>query len=46
MTAKLYEMLYRTLVEGAPLEITAQQVWQQMAVMEECRRQNPHIYTV
>jgi scyllo-inositol 2-dehydrogenase (NADP+) len=46
MTAKLYEMLYRTLVEGAPLEITAQQVRQQMAVMEECRRQNPHIYTV
>ncbi|MBP1993194.1 Gfo/Idh/MocA family protein [Paenibacillus eucommiae] len=46
MTGKLYSMLYRTLVNGVPLEITAQQVRQQMAVMEECRRQNPHIYTV
>lgn len=44
MTEQLYMMLYRTLVEGAPLEITPQQVRMQMAVMEECRRQNPHIY--
>jgi scyllo-inositol 2-dehydrogenase (NADP+) len=46
MTEKLYLMLYRTLTEGAELEITPQQVRQQMWVMEECRRQNPHIYVV
>ena len=44
MTDQLYRMLYRTLMHGAPLEITPQQVRQQMAVMEECRRQNRHIY--
>jgi len=44
MTQQLYGMLYRTLSEGAPLEVTPEQVRQQMAVMEECRRQNPHIY--
>lgn len=46
MTKKLYVMLYRTLCDGAALEITPQQVRQQMWVMEECRRQNPHIYQV
>lgn len=46
MTEKLYAMLHRTLTTGTPLEITPQQVRQQMAVMEECRRQNPHIYKV
>ncbi|WNQ09051.1 Gfo/Idh/MocA family oxidoreductase [Paenibacillus aurantius] len=44
MTEELYRMLYRTLVNGEPLEITPQQVRRQMAVMEECRRQNPQIY--
>ncbi|WP_223869343.1 Gfo/Idh/MocA family protein [Paenibacillus sabuli] len=44
MTEQLYHMLYRALVEGAPLEITPQQVRVQMQVMEACRRQNPHIY--
>ncbi|ULL14057.1 gfo/Idh/MocA family oxidoreductase [Paenibacillus sp. H1-7] len=44
MTEQLYMMLYRTIVDGAPLEITPQQVRHQMAVMEECRRQNPHVY--
>jgi predicted dehydrogenase len=43
-TKSLYEMLYKTMTSGAPLEITPEQVRQQMAVMEECRRQNPHIY--
>ncbi|PYI55108.1 Gfo/Idh/MocA family protein [Paenibacillus flagellatus] len=43
-TASLYKMLHRSMTTGAPLEITPQQVRQQMAVMEECRRQNPHIY--
>ena len=37
-------MLYRTLTAGEPLEITPQQVRQQIAVIEECQRQNPHIY--
>jgi scyllo-inositol 2-dehydrogenase (NADP+) len=44
MTEQLYLMLYRTLVNGDKLEVTPEQVRQQMAVMEECRRQNPHIY--
>ncbi|MFC3802921.1 Gfo/Idh/MocA family protein [Cohnella sp. GCM10012308] len=45
MTEKLYLMLHRSLTEGAPLEITPEQVRQQMWVMEECRRQNPLIYS-
>jgi len=44
MISAFYQMLHRTLSAGKPLEITPQQVRQQMAVMEECRRQNPHIY--
>ena len=42
--AAFYAMLYRTLTEGAPLEITPQHVRQQIAVIEEAQRQNPHIY--
>lgn len=41
MTGCFYSMLHRTLVDGVPLEITPQQVRQQIAVMEECHRQNP-----
>lgn len=44
MSHAFYSMLYRTLTEGQPLEITPQQVRQQIAVIEECQRQNPHIY--
>ena len=44
MTGEFYSMLYKTLVDGAPLEITPQQIRKQMAVVEECRRQNPNIY--
>ena len=44
MSASFYNMLYRSLTEGAPLEITPQQVRQQIAVIELCRKQNPHIY--
>ncbi len=44
MAAAFYSMLYRTLTEGAPLEITPQQVRQQIAVIEAAQRQNPHIY--
>lgn len=46
MTEELYMMLHRHLTQGAALEITPQQVKQQMMVMEECRRQNPDIYAV
>lgn len=44
MSHAFYSMLYRTLTAGEPLEITPQQVRQQIAVIEECQRQNPHIY--
>jgi len=41
---RFYLMLYKHMTEGAPLEITPQQVRQQIAVIEECQRQNPHIW--
>lgn len=44
MTQDFYSMLYNSLTTGAPLEITPQQVRRQIAVIEECRRQNPAIY--
>lgn len=44
LTAEFYTMLYKTLTRGAPLAITPQQVRRQIAVIEECRRQNPQIY--
>jgi hypothetical protein len=44
MSRSFYDMLYKTLTKGAPLEITPQQVRQQIAVIEEAQRQNPAIY--
>ncbi len=44
MSKAFYEMLHRTLTTGAPLEVTPEQVRRQIAVIEACRRQNPHIY--
>jgi scyllo-inositol 2-dehydrogenase (NADP+) len=41
ISKEYYDMLYKTLTEGAPLEVTPQQVRQQIAVIEECHRQNP-----
>ena len=41
MAKAFYNMLYKTLTEGAPLEVTPLQVRQQIAVIEECHRQNP-----
>lgn len=41
MSSRFYSMLYKSLTEGAPLVITPQQVRQQIAVIEECHRQNP-----
>jgi scyllo-inositol 2-dehydrogenase (NADP+) len=43
-TGHLYYTVYNTLTTGAPLEVTPEQVRRQIAVMEECRRQNPQIY--
>ena len=40
IVGRFYNMLYKTLTEGKPLEITPQQVRQQIAVIEECHRQN------
>lgn len=44
MSEKFYQMLYQSLAYGEPLDITPLQVRRQMVVMEQCRRQNPHIY--
>ncbi len=41
MTGEYYDMLYRTLTEGTPLEVTLEEVRQQIAVIEECHKQNP-----
>jgi hypothetical protein len=41
MSAQFYRHLYKTLTGGAPLVITPEQVRQQIAVIEECHRQNP-----
>ncbi len=41
MSREFYSHLYRTLTEGAPLVITPEHVRQQIAVIEECHRQNP-----
>lgn len=41
MTAEFYEMLYKVLAEGVALEITPEEVRQQVAVIEECLKQNP-----
>jgi scyllo-inositol 2-dehydrogenase (NADP+) len=45
MSHAFYAMLYRALTAGEPLEVTPQEVRQQIAVIEECQRQNPHIYS-
>ncbi|MDF2962542.1 MAG: oxidoreductase [Paenibacillus sp.] len=41
MAREYYLKLHDTLTEGAPFEITLEQVRQQIAVMEESHRQNP-----
>jgi predicted dehydrogenase len=43
-TELFYNMLYDTLVNKKPLLITPAQVRRQIAVIEECQRQNPLIY--
>lgn len=44
ISKRFYLMLWRTLTNGAPLEITPMQVRQQVAVIEECQKQNSQIY--
>jgi predicted dehydrogenase len=44
ISKRFYHMLWRTLAHGAPLEITPEQIRQQVAVIEECQKQNPQIY--
>ncbi len=41
MAQAFYTSLYGSLVEGAPLAVSLQEVRQQIAVIEECHRQNP-----
>lgn len=41
MGKALYRNLYAHMTEGAPLEVTVDQVRRQIAVIEECHRQNP-----
>jgi len=38
---RLYDTVYDHLTKGTPLTVTMQQVKQQIAVMQECHRQNP-----
>jgi len=40
ISSRFYSMLYNTLTEGMPLEVTPEQVRQQIAVTEECHRQH------
>ncbi|MBN1436878.1 MAG: Gfo/Idh/MocA family oxidoreductase [Sedimentisphaerales bacterium] len=44
ISKRFYAMLHNTLTKGVALEIPPEQVRQQIAVIEECQRQNPHIY--
>lgn len=41
MAGRFYNNLYDVLVNGAALAVTPEEVCQQIAVMEECHRQNP-----
>jgi len=41
MSAVFYRHLHKTLTQGAPLVITPEQVRRQIAVIEECHKQNP-----
>lgn len=41
MAVRFYNRLHDSIVNGAPLAVTAQEVRRQIAVIEECHRQNP-----
>ncbi len=44
MAAAFYRNLYDSLTRGTPLEVKPEHIRQQIAVIEACQRQNPHIY--
>ena len=44
MAAQFYSSLYGTLTRGAPLVVKPEEIRQQIAVIEQCHRQNPQIY--
>jgi len=44
ISGRFYNMLYNRITSGTPLEITPEQVRRQIAVIEECHKQNPQIY--
>jgi len=44
MGGSYYSMLYKTLTEGAPMEVTLDQVRRQIWVIEQAHKQNPQIY--
>ena len=44
MSMAFYRMLHKHITVGAPLAVTVDQVRQQVAVIEACHRQNPHIW--
>jgi predicted dehydrogenase len=41
MARQFYSHLYKTLTEGAPLVVTVDDIRRQVAIIEECHRQNP-----
>ena len=41
MSGRFYKHLYETLTNGTPMPITAEQVRKQIAVIEQCHKQNP-----
>ena len=44
LTQAYYDQLYQTLTVGTPMEVTVAMARRQIAVIEECQRQNPQIY--
>jgi len=44
MAAVFYKMLYNAITKGTRLKVKPEEIRRQIAVIEECHRQNPHIY--
>ena len=44
MGIMFYNALYESIMNGAPLKVKPEEIRRQVAVIEECRRQNPQIY--
>ncbi len=43
-TVEFYRGFYKALTAGAPLAVKPEEIRQQIAVIEQCQRQNPQIY--